>query len=312
MASRWASVAPGSELLEREGKKEGCCCLWREHADIGRVHPFLHEAGLGRRLRIVMEPEDSVNPEHGFGWRRDEPDGRDHKYSPPTDVIEHLPPMVDLRRHLRPAYDQFHLNACTGNAIAAVIEFDELRQGMKPVARPSRMFIWYNERAMEGKETQNTGGQIRNGIKSVARQGVCPESLWPYKVEKYMVRPPKTCYSNARHYRAVEYQRMMHRLDELRGCLASGYPFVFGFKVYESFQGSRVKRTGVLNMPQPDEKSVGLHAVVACGYDDARRRFLVRNSWGRSWGREGYFTLKYEYLLDPELAHDFWTIRVVR
>lgn len=249
---------------------------------------------------------------HGFGWKRDTPDDRDHRYSPPTQVAENLPPSVDLRRHFRPVYNQFQLDCCTGNAIAAAIEFDELRQGFKDVARPSRMFIWYNERKMEGLQLQDTGGQIRNGIKSVARQGVCPESIWEYRVKKYMIEPPRSCYARARRYRALSYERMMHNLDHLRSCLASGYPFVFGFKVYESFQGSRVQRTGILDMPRPGEKSVGLHAVVAAGYDNARRRFLVRNSWGKKWGRQGYYTMPFEYLLDPQLSHDFWTIRVVR
>ena len=249
---------------------------------------------------------------HGFGWTKDEPDPRDHSYSPPPDLVTNLPAEVDLRRHFRYAYDQFHMNSCTANAIAAVMEFDEIRQGWKDVHRPSRMFIWYNERAVEGKQKQNTGGQIRNGIKSVAKLGVCPESEWEYRVNKYMIRPSAECYRNARHYEAVEYQRMMHHLDQLRACLASGFPFVFGFKVYESFEGGEVRRTGIVHMPVPGEKTVGLHAVVACGYEDARRRFIIRNSWGRKWGKDGYCTMPYAYLLDPELSHDFWTIRLVR
>jgi len=73
-----------------------------------------------------------------------------------------------------------------------------------------------------------------------------------------------------------------------------------------------VKRTGKLNLPKKGEKFVGLHAVLAVGYDDPSGRFIVRNSWGRKWGMKGYFTMPYEYLTDPDLAHDFWTIRIVR
>lgn len=249
---------------------------------------------------------------HGLGWVRDVPDHRDHTYSPPPELLRNLPRKVNLRRHFPHVYNQLHLNSCTANAIAAAMEFDEMKQGAKEVFTPSRLFIWYNERAMEGKANENSGGQIRNGIKSIAKQGDCPESLWLYRVHKFATKPPKPCYAEARHYRAVEYQRMMHNLDQLRACLASGYPFIFGFKVYESFQGSVVKRTGHVTMPQPGEKSVGLHAVVACGYDDLHRRFIVRNSWGKKWGLGGYFTIPYDYLMDSQLSHDFWTIRVVR
>jgi C1A family cysteine protease len=97
----------------------------------------------------------------------------------------------------------------------------------------------------------------------------------------------------------------------MKGCLASGYPFVFGFTVYTSFEGQQVAKTGIVPMPASDEKSVGGHAVMAVGYDDASREFLVRNSWGTDWGLNGYFKMPYSYLTTAKLASDFWTIRGV-
>jgi C1A family cysteine protease len=97
----------------------------------------------------------------------------------------------------------------------------------------------------------------------------------------------------------------------MKGCLASGYPFVFGFSVYESFESQEVKQTGRVPMPSPNEQLLGGHAVLAVGYDDSQRRFIVRNSWGKDWGMQGYFTIPYAYLLDDNLADDFWTIRQV-
>jgi C1A family cysteine protease len=96
----------------------------------------------------------------------------------------------------------------------------------------------------------------------------------------------------------------------MKGCLASGYPFVFGFSVYTEFESDTVATTGVLNMPSPKEKLLGGHAVIAVGYDDKTQRFIVRNSWGAKWGIKGYFTIPYAYLTDPNLAADFWTIRL--
>ena len=57
---------------------------------------------------------------------------------------------------------------------------------------------------------------------------------------------------------------------------------------------------------------LGGHAVLAMGYDDAHRRFLVRNSWGTDWGQAGHFTMPYGYLTDSNLSDDFWTIRRVQ
>jgi C1A family cysteine protease len=97
----------------------------------------------------------------------------------------------------------------------------------------------------------------------------------------------------------------------MKGCLAEGYPFVFGFTVYESFEGVPIAKTGILNLPKKTEKVVGGHAVLAVGYDDTGARFIVRNSWGAHWGQKGYFTIPYSYLLNENLSDDFWTIRLV-
>jgi C1A family cysteine protease len=109
----------------------------------------------------------------------------------------------------------------------------------------------------------------------------------------------------------VNYQRVNRMLSQMKGCLAAGYPFVFGFTVYESFESADVARTGVLQMPAPKEGVVGGHAVLAVGYDDKTQCFMVRNSWGASWGKRGYFTIPYSYLLSENLSDDFWTIRLV-
>jgi C1A family cysteine protease len=110
---------------------------------------------------------------------------------------------------------------------------------------------------------------------------------------------------------AASYQRLIQSLSQMQGCLASGYPFVFGFTVYESFESNVVARTGHAPMPGSSERVLGGHAVCAVGYDNDKRWFICRNSWGTGWGMRGYFTLPYDYLANSDLSADFWTIRVV-
>ncbi len=246
-----------------------------------------------------------------YGWLPDLPDHRDHLYIAPVEMLAMLPAKVDLSPRCPAVYNQGQLGSCTANAIAAAVEFDRLKQKLSDFT-PSRLFIYYNERVIEHTVDSDSGAQIRDGIKSVGRQGDCPETEWPYVIARFKTKPPPKCYADALKYRAVSYQRLMQMLGQLKGCLASGYPFVFGFTVYESFESARVTRTGHASLPRPCERAIGGHAVMAIGYDDAKKWFIIRNSWGDQWGMKGYFTLPYAYLTDENLASDFWTIRVVQ
>lgn len=249
-----------------------------------------------------------------YGWKPDLPDARDHLYAAPPEVMATLPPKVDLRSQFpAPPYDQGQLGSCTGNGIAAAIQFDRAKQSLKPDFIPSRLFIYYNERVIENTVNQDSGAQIRDGIKSVAQQGVCKETTWPYDINQFTTKPPPAAYTEAQQYLVVSYRRLVPNLTQLKGCLASGYPFVFGFTVYDSFESQQVAQTGVVPMPNlATEQVVGGHCVVGCGYDDSQQRFIVRNSWGTGWGQQGYFTMPYAYPTDHNLADDFWTIRMVK
>ena len=117
-----------------------------------------------------------------FGWTPDLPDARDYMYSAPEAVLTKLPTKVDLRGSKMPkVYDQGELGSCTANAIGAAFEFGQIKQGQKDFM-PSRLFIYYNERAMEGTIDTDSGAMIRDGMKSVAKLGVCTEDTWPYDI----------------------------------------------------------------------------------------------------------------------------------
>lgn len=207
-------------------------------------------------------------------------------------------------------YNQKNLESCSANAIAAAVEFDLMKEKGRRVIFPSRLFLFYNSRALEHTQRADEGVYIRDAIKAVARHGDCPETLWPYVEHKYATRPPKKCYDSALKYKAIQYYRLHRNLDDMRACLASGYPFVFGFLAHEKFRDV-VKKSGRLEMPAKGEKVLGKHAVLAVGYNDSSRRLVVRNSWGPRFGLAGYFTMPYEYTAKEDLTADFWTIRVV-
>ena len=243
-----------------------------------------------------------------YGWRRDRLDHRDYRSHRPLTVP--LPQQVDLRPGCPPVYDQGQLGSCTANALAAAFDFERRRQGLEFIT-PSRLFIYYNERVAEGTVDQDAGAELRDGIKTLNQQGACPESLWPYVVERFTMTPGPECFGAALKDRALRYARIEQTALAMKIQLAAGYPFVFGFSVFGAFEGDTVARTGVVPLPAKDEAPLGGHAVLAVGYDDARQAFLVRNSWGATWGLAGHFWLPYAYLMSPDLASDFWDVTLV-
>jgi C1A family cysteine protease len=247
----------------------------------------------------------------GYGWNRDLPDGRDYMYAAPLQVLAELPEKVDLSGQCPGVYDQGQLGSCTANAIGAALEFDQMKQAKKTPFTPSRLFIYYNERAIEGTIESDSGAMIRDGVKSVNQLGAPPETDWPYAIDKFRDKPPKKAFTDAKKNQAVLYQRLTQAESQLKGCLAAGFPFVFGFVVYESFESPAVAKSGDAPMPRANEAQLGGHAVLAVGYDEDTQRFLIRNSWGPGWGKKGYFTLPYPYMLQATLSSDFWTIRSV-
>src|SRR5258708_2368408 len=248
-----------------------------------------------------------------YGWIPDLPDHRDHLFAAAPLVMSALPASTDLRRGCPPVYGQGQLGRCTANAIAGAIEFDQMKEKLPSPFEPSRLFIYYNERVIEGTVNSDSGAQIRDGIKSVASTGYCPEDPdWPYNIADFAKQPPAQAFTDAAQHKIDSYQRVARDLNQLKGCLAAGYPFVFGFSVYDSFESGEVAKSGHAPMPAATETLLGGHAVMAVGYDDANGWFIVRNSWGEGWGMAGYFTLPYAYLTQTGLSSDFWTIRAAQ
>jgi C1A family cysteine protease len=245
----------------------------------------------------------------GYGTIRDRHDARDHVFDPPARFRRHLPQTVDLRPHMPSVYNQRHLNSCSANALAAALWFEEHRHDRNArYPTPSRLFIYFNERVIEGNLAANGPVSLRSGYKTVNRDGVCAERLWPYDVRRFRRPPTAACRNAATRHKAIGYARVRTDLTDMRACLANRQPFTFGFQVHETFKSRLVKHTGVVPIPTHLDKTLGGHAMLVVGYFEDSRHFIVRNSWGSSWGDRGYCYIPYHYLMEPDLAWDFWTV----
>ena len=260
-----------------------------------------------------------------YGCVRDSFDHRDYKK-----VYEFVPscqshPKVDLRTYVEQVYDQGNLGSCTANALCAAYKFDLKKESHHQAASrhksrfsdtcavrdydPSRLFLYYNARKLTNNTSVDSGCSVRDALKAFKRFGVCQESLWRYNIRNFKQTPNRGCYEQAKGNVLSEYERLVHQdVHQFRACLKEECLFVFGFVVYESFYSSANMHFGNMPMPTAHDKFEGRHAVMAVGYDDVARHFIILNSWGDSFGDKGYFYMPYDFIVDPQKCYDFWKI----
>lgn len=207
-----------------------------------------------------------------------------------------------------PVQDQGRIGACSVNAVANALDY-ELGRATGRAHSVSRLFIYYAARKYVLRVadiSMDTGCSLRDACKSLERYGTCPEKVWPYKRRKMAVKPSRQAFQQALVLAGVQYRSMVQTLPRLLQCLANGHPVLLGMSVFSNIKTARL--TGILGMPGPGDLPIGGHAVLLCGYNMVSKTFNVQNCWGERWGRKGFFTIPFEYVLNPDLCWDLWVL----
>ncbi len=251
-----------------------------------------------------------------YGWKPDLPSHHDNfLLTAHPDKLTTFPKTKFLG-NLPPVYDQGLIGSCTASALAAAFEYEQIKQGLTDFM-PSRLFIYYNERKLEGTVSQDAGAMISDGIKVVTDSGVCSETTWPYITEQFATQPSDTSYTEASDHQVLASKRVPVTVNGFKTMINMGYPIAFGFTVFNYFESEKMATSGILKMPEKHEKSIGGHAVVCVGYSSTMKvgntvgYFKIRNSWGTNWGISGggepggYFWMPYSYI---SLCSDAWII----
>ena len=258
-----------------------------------------------KKEKLVYPKINKLDRKYIYIYIKDIDDKRDIYYK--NIFINELPKIVDLRYNSPDIYNQGKLDSCTANALAFLFEFNEKNNKN---FKPSRLFIYYNEKNFNHKTDYNSGASIRDTIKVICKTGLCDEKLWNYDINKSKLKPPVLCYTKAKKYKTIKYYKLEQDIYNLKSCLEEGFPFIVAISIYESFDTKNTIHSGIVKIPENNEVLLGSHTVVVVGYDD-NYGFIVSNSFGTYWGINGYCFIPYNYICNKDLAYDLWTIRTI-
>ena len=267
-----------------------------------------------------------------FGWHPSLPDQRDLMYSPPAYLAKAMPASIDLDQPspgtpFDPAWNQATEGSCGPNSLAENLVFDQLGQG-QAVAMPSRQFIYWITRLLMGTTQSDSGVDNRTMLKALAASGFCDEDGpdgFPYipanlaagDTGNLLTQPPQACFDQAaKRAGGIAYQSVAQDLNTMKACLVeTRRPIVVGFTVFSSIQSQQTDTTGIISLPGRLDRTVGGHDVLLMGYSDEAigsdwpaGHWKIKNHWTAQWGRAGYGFMPYEYLENPQLSGDFWTV----
>ena len=251
---------------------------------------------------LLMENKDIII-NNTNSWKKDKNDIRDKKYSSSW-KIKYFPRFkegVDLRDKLSEVENQKNLNSCTANAIATSIE---MNNGYKDI---SRLFLYYESRIKSNEPLKDDGAYLRDVLK-IAKIGVCEETLWQYLEYNVNVKPNIQSYNN-RLYKINSYTRLSDNPKEkekqIYHALDTNKVIVFGTIIFKSFMN--LNEGYYERKPFVNDPIMGYHAVALVGYEK-NKSVIVRNSWGKDWGEEGYCYFPINYVIDRNYNDDFWVI----
>ena len=229
------------------------------------------------------------------GWLKDPEDNRDFLFMAKPEVVQVLPPSMDLRASDTRIENQGAYGSCAAHAGTGEFEYLE-NKVTKTYTERSRMFLYKEARDLDGS-TGDVGTYLRSVAKVMADMGLPPESIWPYTSSNLNAEPTTAVKNEAIKAHADSYWRLDggthdQTILNIKAAIANnGLPVMFGCTVYSS-----IFNTGSDGMiPAPGGSVAGGHAMLIVGYDDAKQRFLIKNSWGTSWGASGYGWLSYSY-----------------
>ena len=220
-----------------------------------------------------------------------------------------VPNVSNLKYRMPPVLDQGSLGTCVANATSNCLRFHMKDQ----VFQPSRLYIHYNTivnvEKQAAKKASNSGVTLEDAMTSLSQYKYCNERIWPYYWWRARTVPSQKAYIDSSARKGITFSRVAQDLSALKEVLQTE-PLIICFDIYPSFKYFTTYMTGYVPMPRSNEKSTSSHCVLLCGYNDDDKLFTVQNSWGIFSGDTGFYYMPYDYILNPDHAWGFLTLKL--
>lgn len=220
-----------------------------------------------------------------------------------------------------PVDDQGQWGSCTAHALRYAWSLMKYYNtvGYSLAQAPSRAFWYATSRQYLGLPVaRDTGSSNYASVWALANKGSIRESLYPYTTQNILRAPPQGTLSTAASSRFIlrpprgPFQFSLTpsaTRDAMIAALNANLSLVVGFVVYSSFVTNSVLKSGIVPMPNTrTERVQGGHAICITGFNMTTRRFSFRNSWGPRYGKNGVFTIPFDYITNPRLTFDAFVI----
>lgn len=258
--------------------------------------PLAQEASY---LYLLMKGANFV-----FGVEPQEPDDRDLQLG---ELPQSVQDVIDLRPLCSPVENQENLSACSANAAVGALELLQKKNNNNQYADMSRLYIYYNSRVRAGKINEDSGVSLRYMMQSLANEGVCRESVWPYDTTQWATKPSQASYDEGLGYKISQYLALRENdVQQVEDTLSQGFPVIFGIWCFQEFLDADLMLHGLLPMPKNDSIKLGGHGLLVVGFSKVKKLLIVRNSWGPAFALHGYFLMPFEYF--EKYAFNPWVI----
>jgi C1A family cysteine protease len=237
-------------------------------------------------------------------------DGRYYKY---IDHDSDSNPDYFILENPFPPKNQGDVPCCVSSAIISCMEIlDDIKP---PSEMLSTLFHYYNSRSEKNK-LENL--DIRTGIKAAVKHGVCPNNFHDYSITKdnAFITPSEVAYNEAKKRKIETYDKnnkiQYYRISTYgnlalwKSALYKKKTIAIGFWKTEAYN-KIINRETDTHDDVKNLKSDSGHAVAVIGYNDRKKAFIIRDSFGQHIGDNGHWFLPYD-LLDSDLILESWVI----